>query len=475
MTAGDFDRAAALPPEANGAALLDLPEDQWFERKSAKVSAKDLAIPMVAMANAEGGVIVVGLHDGRVEDVPVPRRNELSQAALDFTQPPIRATISEILTQDHTGTAATIMLFRVEPGDHLHLTKRGDCYLRVGDESRRLSPAQQRELAFDRGYTHYEATWVPLTAADLDQPQLMAYTEAIGASSVEAMLAARDLVDRQGRITIAAQLLFDDRPQREFPNALVRVLRYRSAERGLGSSMSLESGTDIRVEGSIPQQIAKAKNTIAELVPKHQRLDSSGIFSSQSIIPQDAWLEGLVNAVVHRSYSMMGDHIRVEIFPNRIEITSPGRFPGMIDPKNPHTLRRYARNPRIARVCADLGITRELGEGIRRIFAEMRSHGLADPIYQQSSSTVTLTLLATGALSSSAREQLTPSALKVLDAMRAAARPLGTGQLAELAGVTRITAARALATLRDEGLAVRRGTSPNDPRATWQLAAPPAS
>lgn len=116
---------------------------------------------------------------------------------------------------------------------------------------------------------------------------------------------------------------------------------------------------------------------IDELVPAHRALGNVGIFERTPIIPRDAWLEGLVNAIVYRSYSNAGDHIRVEIFPNRIEITSPGRFPGFADPTDPESISRNARNPRIARVCADLGITQELGEGIRGTSREMRRVGLA--------------------------------------------------------------------------------------------------
>lgn len=133
-------------------------------------------------------------------------------------------------------------------------------------------------------------------------------------------------------------------------------------ERGVGSAMNLVEET--RIEGSLPQQIARASEEIERLVPSRQRLTDSGRFERVPIIPRDAWLEGLVNAVIHRSYSMMGDHIRVEIFPHRIEISSPGRFPGLADPGSPLTISRYARNPRVSRVCADMGITRELGEGI---------------------------------------------------------------------------------------------------------------
>ncbi|GAA4528916.1 hypothetical protein GCM10023160_27360 [Brachybacterium paraconglomeratum] len=64
-------------------------------------------------------------------------------------------------------------------------------------------------------------------------------------------------------------------------------------------------------------------------------LGPRGRFTDQPLVPKDAWLEGLVNAVVHRNYSMAGGHIRASIFPSHIEIESPGRFPGLADPTKP--------------------------------------------------------------------------------------------------------------------------------------------
>ena len=77
---------------------------------------------------------------------------------------------------------------------------------------------------------------------------------------------------------------------------------------------------------------------------------------------------------------------------NRIEIVSPGRFPGLPSLARPSQITRFARNPRISRICADLRIGQELGEGIKRIFDEMKFGGLAEPIYKQSSSSVRLIL-----------------------------------------------------------------------------------
>jgi ATP-dependent DNA helicase RecG len=135
-----------------------------------------------------------------------------------------------------------------------------------------------------------------------------------------------------------------------------------------------------------------AQEVVFRLLPTRRALARTGRFERIGVIPRDAWLEGLVNAAIHRSYSVTGDHIRIEIFDDRIEIESPGRFPGLSDISNPLKVTRFARNPRIARVCADLSFGQELGEGIRRIFEEMRLAGLADPEYRQTAGSVRLVL-----------------------------------------------------------------------------------
>lgn len=465
MYAAEVDHALAQPVDTAVALLAELPEGQWFERKSGRITPRDLAVPLVAFANAEGGCIVVGLHSGSVDAVSTKRLNDLRQAAQDFTQPVVRAR-AEVLT---TSAGKDLLLLRVDPGERVHETTHGDCYLRVGDESRRLGFAQRQELEYDRGGAPFDGTPVDAQTADLDGDQVAAYQQAIGSSTPESMLRARGLLTRDARLTVAAYLLFGDQPQDLFPNAHVRVLRYRGVERGTGAGLTLEDDADVRCEGSIPQQITQAATVIGSLIPDRRALGTSGRFEAVPVVPRDAWLEGLVNAVLHRSYSMAGDHVRVEIFPNRLEIASPGRFPGLVDPTRPLDISRYARNPRLARVCSDLGIAQELGEGIRRIFHEMRARGLTDPLYTQTTASVQLTLFFADALSPEVRRSLPPGAQKVLDLLRRAGRPLGTGQIADAAGVTRPTASRHLQRLQDAGLVAWEGQSPKDPRAVWRL------
>jgi len=456
------EEALQLPGSKAAAQLASFPESQWFDRKSARINPHDLAAPMVAMANAEGGYIAVGLSGGQVEPLSERKLGDLQQAGIDFTSPPVRAHV-HALTVD----GGIIAVIRVEPGGTVHETKAGDAYLRVGDETRKLTFAQRRELEYDRGAAVYSATVVPAsTTADLDATAARAYQRAIGASSVASMLRARDMVDPQGHLRVAAWLLFGKNPGRGYPNAHVRVLRYGATERGTGQALSVLAGHDVRCEGRLPEQIDKAAAVIDDWLPQRTALGAAGRFEDQPMLPRQAWLEGLVNAVVHRSYSFQGDHIRVEIFPNRVEISSPGRFPSFADPGDPASIMRYARNPRIARACAELGYGQELGEGIRRMFEWMRDRGLAAPVYAQTSNHVILTLFATPAADVTG---LPKGAVNVLDLMRQAGRPLKTGEVAEAAGVQRPTAIRHLTALREAGQVVWRGHSPRDPNATWSL------
>ena len=66
--------------------LLTRPEDQWFERKSFRIKPKDLAKAIIAFANAEGGVIAVGITDRQFDGLPSARQdNDLRQSAFDLS------------------------------------------------------------------------------------------------------------------------------------------------------------------------------------------------------------------------------------------------------------------------------------------------------------------------------------------------------------------------------------------------------
>ncbi|WP_050897173.1 ATP-binding protein [Patulibacter medicamentivorans] len=456
--------------EKVGPALLAIAEDQWFDRKSSKVGARTLAEALCGMANADGGSIVVGLHDGVVEgtDGRPDRRNAQMQAGIDFCVPPVHAKTRLAKCVNDNGVEDHLLVIAIDTSDVVHATTKDEVFLRMGDETRKLGFHQRQELTYDKGQASFEARELPeMGLADLDIGLLDDYAGALGSNDGVQVLRARGLAVGD-RLTVAGSLLFARNPQRALPESFVRVLRYRGRERGSGARQQLLQ--DERIEGPIPWVLSRARAAIYDLQPKRRALQPSGTFGDVPLIPADAWLEGLVNAVVHRSYSAGGDHIRIEIFDDRMEISSPGRFPGLVDLQDPRAVTRFARNPRIARVCSDLHFGQELGEGIRRIFDEMRQAGLVDPAYRQTSGSVELTLLAEP-VDRELEARLPGHARAITSALRQAGR-LSTGEVTDLLGLSRPVVQRELAALREAGVIEWVGKSPRDPRAFWRITPP---
>ncbi len=460
------ENALNAPPEEVGQALAGIAEDQWLERKSVRIAPRDLANTLIGFANADGGIVVVGLSSGEVEGTNgnLERRNAQFQANVDFCSPPVRAKPQLVRCVDRGGEPNELLVFEVEPGDTVHANQRDEVFLRVGDENRRLNFLQRHELLYDKGQSSYEAGPSRASLDSVAEGLLENYAVAVGASDPKRLLWARGLAV-EGELTIAGCLLFAEMPQAFFPEAMIRVLRYRGHERGAGSRQQLVD--DVRLEGPLPKQLADARAEVKRLQPNRRALGADGTFEDVPLVPEDAWLEGVVNAAVHRSYSMAGDHIRVEIFDDRIEISSPGRFPGLVDLSNPLQATRFARNPRIARVCSDLSLGQELGEGIRRMFEEMRHAGLTDPVYRQTSGSVELQLLAEP-VDRKLEERLPEQARVISRTLRLEGR-MSTGDLTNALGVSRPVVQRELGMLRDAGIVEWVGKSQRDPRAYWRL------
>jgi ATP-dependent DNA helicase RecG len=463
----DVGRALHSPAAEVGVALSGVDEDQWFDRKSFRISPRDLANVEIGLANADGGIIVIGIHDGHVEgtDSSPSHRNELCQAHIEFCQPPVPAKAKLVACQLDAGDADQLLVIEIPPGETVYANVKDDVFLRIGDENRRMTYAQRQELLYDRGHGSYEGRVVEATSfADLDHNLLVGYATALGHPDPERLLRARGLtVDEE--LTVAGVVLFAEHPQRFLPESFIRVVHYSGSDRGTGVRQRLLR--DEIVEGPVARQLIRAREVIQEEQPRRRALADTGAFDAVPLVPEDAWLEGLVNAAVHRSYSLAGDHIRIEIFSNRIEVSSPGRFPGLVNAASPLDAPRYARNPRIARVCADQNFGQELGEGIRRMFEEMRLAGLVDPLYEETSASVRLTLL--GEPVDRQLEARLPRGSRLIMAALRDAGQLSTGEVAETVGVSRPTASSHLRALRDAGLIVWTGKSPNDPRASWSL------
>ena len=103
--------------------------------------------------------------------------------------------------------------------------------------------------------------------------------------------------------------------------------------------------------------------------------------------------EGLVNAIVHRDYAVLGGDVRVEIFPNHLVIRNPGRLP---DGWTTENLRRehvsHLRNPDIAGVFHWRGLMEKLGKGAGELMAVCKALRAKAPEWKAQKNVVSLTL-----------------------------------------------------------------------------------
>jgi ATP-dependent DNA helicase RecG len=465
----DLEQLTLLPRNAQLELLLERPEGQWLERVSGRIAAREVGDLMVGFANAEGGLLAIGLYDGRVEGVATsPRRiNDWRQAAHDFTVPPVRHHVLELDCTNQHGEADAIVVMEIDPSDRVHENVKGQSFLRVGDENRRLGPLEVQELRFDKGESTFDGQPPPGDLpTDPDAGLVRRYQEALRATSeAEVVLAARGLAAAgSGGLTVAGLLVLGRNPQAHFPEAHVRLLRYGGSSRETGARANVLA--DVRVEGPLPAQIEGARARLREWIPTAMRLGREGRFEESPLIPEFAWLEAIVNAVTHRSYSFGGDHVRVELFEDRLEVISPGRLPGLVRLDNIRNTR-FARNPRIARALSDLGYGRELGEGVKRMFEEMSRAGLPDPVYAEGPAWVRVTLLA-DPLGRRLLDELPVGSERFVEHLSRTGR-VTTTEAVQLLALSRPTVLKHLHHLRDRGLVEHTGTSLKDPRGFWRL------
>jgi ATP-dependent DNA helicase RecG len=472
------------PPTVEG--LLSKREDQWFDRKSFRIDARELANSMIGFANADGGRIVVGILNGEIEGVnsSPEHLNELIQAAIDFSSPPVRHAVLFLDCVDRSGNPNRLLILDVEASEQIHRNRKHECYLRVGDENRRLGPTEERELAFDKGEAVFDSTIVKtLVRDDLDFGAITQYAQRIGASDIAAMLRSRglylDYPHRQG-VTQAGWLLFGKVPPIW---SYLRYLRYTGtvAETGTRSNVA----DDVLLEGSIPSLIEQARVLLEEKIGTVIRLTAVGRFERVPTLPTFAWLEAIVNAVTHRSYSLQGDGVRVREFDDRLEIESPGRLPGLVRVQNIRN-SRFSRNPHIARVLAEMtGYVRELNEGVRRIFEEMDRYGLRAPVYTVTEGSVRVALYKqpdearrrhdqdiAAQLALLAKRMGDDRLQQLLAALKAQQR-MRPRQIAELLDISYPTVRSYLKRLEDVGLVRHVLKSPTDPTTSWVITESP--
>ena len=166
--------------------ICTMTESPLFDRKSARIDAKTLAIHLIAFANADGGVIAVGVEDdGTITGIDGYQEhiNELLRVPFDYCKPSVQIETELLACTNRDGEPDYILLIEVLQSNELHANQADDVFFRVGDKSKKLNFDERLQLMYAKGTRYFEDAPVPDAAMediDLDFVQGIRRNSATG-------------------------------------------------------------------------------------------------------------------------------------------------------------------------------------------------------------------------------------------------------------------------------------------------------
>lgn len=378
--------------------LLKLDEDHFNDLKSKRIAPAKLQETLVAFANSDGGDLYVGIEDKaeqgeRVIGFQEPEEaNGILATLLEGTVPAVENLGWEFLDTNGRGL---ILHFSIPKSPKVHYTAGGDCFIRVNAQKLKIKGEKVTQLGYSKGAELYERKAVE--DVDVDE---MAECEKLAAymGQVKSSLDPKVFLQKQRLLTkkedekfpnVGCVLIFDDNPQATLQTrCAVKVYRLRTTDTEYKREHLAEM--PVTVNGSVEEMIAGTISKVAEYI------DGASFMDGQKVVklsyPAEALKEILVNAVLHRDYSL-NDDIHVRIFDNRIEIQSPGRLPGYMTVDNIYE-DRFSRNPNLVRMLHNLPnpVNHDIGEGLDTAYNELKKAGLVPPVFQELNNAFVVTI-----------------------------------------------------------------------------------
>lgn len=392
---------AEIYERASQSLLTQIKEDRRIERKPVGIHSKELGEYFSMWANTapDGGLIAIGVSDdGAVSGCvrqAIEHINRLERTG-DIFCPECFAEMKRVRVTRADGVDDYILLVYVhyKRTGRVARTSNGEAFIRLGDTKKRLTEDEIRELEIDRKQIDFEMDPTDFQypsdfVSNLVQQYIKAFRESRDLStdvSDNDILEMRHLGKQNGSRfvpNVACTLAFAKDPQRLFPGSKIRFLRFEGETEGSGQRWNPIKDVSID-QGPIPIQIQQAAQVIESQIRTFTRLGEDNKFYTASEYPKTAWYEALVNACVHRSYSLRNMNVFVRMFDDHLEIESPGAFPPMVTPQNIYYVQQ-ARNPFLMDVMFYLEFVRAAREGARRIRDSMKAMELPNPEFSEKS------------------------------------------------------------------------------------------
>ncbi len=440
-------------------------ESSTLEFKESLPKNNQIIKTVVGFCNQNGGRIIIGVDDkGMIKGIPGAEAQSaleyLYKSIFESTSPPI---IPRIYAQSFGDR--TIVIIEVSSGMNkpyyvksLGLDK--GVYVRLGRSTVLATTQMIEELKWQaRGFSFDSLPLYHATEKDLDEKAIRHFL--VNRKQVkeapfdlhESLVAYHILIQEHGHYypTVGGMLTFGKDPNYFLSEAMIICTRF-------AGNAGREVIATRDCVGRLNQQFSEAFHFIVSQL--NRSFTIAGPQRTELLeIPQEAIREALLNAIVHRNYHIQSP-TKIAIFDNRVEIFSPGNFPGPLTSRTLKMGFTYIRNPMIARAFREMGYIEKLGSGIITIFESYEKRRLKEPEIFESDTFVKYILPRPSAGHIPLKQELEDEMKSILSLFDKAA-DLSVGDIIKLTNISRATIGRKLALLVKDGVLRKIGAGRN--------------
>ncbi len=356
------------------AILLAEGEGSMLEYKES-LSAS-FARELVALANTVGGRILLGVRDDRTV-AGIADSNGLRARIQDFARncdPPVKVLVQRV---------GQVTIVHVRESDAKPVQCSDGFFWRQGSTTQKLSREEIRDFFRSEGHIRFDLSPCPSFRypQDFDRAKYLAWLRHSGISGrprTEDVLVNIEAAERSGGRLLfrnAGVLFFAKNVRHFFDQAYITCLLAKGTDK-----VHVLDRKDF--DGGIVTDIEDAMRFVERNTRTAWRIEA---LRRENIpeYPMKALREAITNAVMHRDWFMQGANVFVELYTDRIEVSSPGGLPkGMV--LSDLGRKSIRRNTLIADLLHRIEFIEKAGTGIKRIRDEARAQGCPEPAFEAS-------------------------------------------------------------------------------------------
>jgi predicted HTH transcriptional regulator len=304
------------------------------EGKTIEPHPDGLSDELAALANAKGGMLILGVDDKtrEISGIALAQLDRveawITAICNDRVKPPLDVTTRHIELPDAQGVPQPVIVVEVPQSLWLHQSANG-YFRRAGHAKRELPPDALARLFQQRSQARiirFEEQIVPgVNISDIDSLLIRPLLRPDDGEPEQQLRRLHLLASEDGRLlpTVVGVLLCTLEPQRWLRNAEIIAAAYTGLENDANDQIDAKI-----IAGPLDRQIWDALHFVRRNMRTPARKPLGRVDYPQYSIR--AVFEAIVNAVAHRDYSIYGGRIRLFMFADRIELYSPGALPNMM-------------------------------------------------------------------------------------------------------------------------------------------------